>query len=138
MGFPFLFMGYFIHTNTINLPKNLTIILIIILSILLLFESGLLLYLSKSYEVKIVNDFRLSLFFLCPLIVLLFVKYPLIKESDGFTSKLASAIFFIHPLVLNILSNKYNSYQYYFVILFLSALFGIVLIILNKRIKVFL
>lgn len=138
MGFPFLFIGYFIHTNIISLPKKLHIALIIILSVLLLTESRLLLYFCNSNGVRITNDFRLSLFFLCPLIVLFFVKYPLIKESDGFISKLASAIFFIHPLILFIIDSAYNSYQYYFIILFLSVLLGTILITLNKKFKIFL
>lgn len=137
MGFPFLYIGYFLRNSEFNIKKSTNAILIIIFTLLLIVESKI--FLTKTFNLfSVGNDYRLSLLLLCPLLVIFVVKNPRLKIDDGYISRLATAIYFIHPLIINTISSNFRSYQYIFLILFLSTILGIGLIILNKRIKIFL
>ncbi|NDV95133.1 hypothetical protein D0T84_09395 [Dysgonomonas sp. 521] len=146
MGFPFVYIGWFLYYNKLKIGKLLNILLVTLFLLLLLFES----YTLNGFKLGPFNefsigqlfpflmDYRLSLFFICPLLMVYFINNPVLRNDDGLISKLASAVFFLHPLIISILDDRLNTYKSLFLVLFLSMIFGVVLIQLNKRIKIFL
>lgn len=132
MGFPFLYIGFYLYNNSIALKKGTHLILIITFLFALILESMLLSPLSPEH------DYRLSLLILCPLLISLFTNNPTVIKENGFYSKLASAIYFIHPLIIHLLPHEYGSYRYIFIILIITSVFSIGLIELNKKVKIFL
>lgn len=139
MGFPFFFLGYFIKTkeNTaFHLKKNVHILLLGLCFVAFLIESHLF-TLQTKYLFAVSDDYRLAMFFLCPLLVSFIINHPTIRIDDGYYSKLATAIYFIHPLVIHTLPIKLTNYKYIFIILLISVLYSTVLIHINKKLKIF-
>lgn len=146
MGFPFVFVGCFLYYNKLRISKQLNILLVVIFLLLLLFESytltgfkwGPFNEFSIGQFVPLLMDYKLSLFFICPLLMVYFINNPVLRNDDGFISKLASAVYFLHPLVIRTMGEKFETYKYLFLILFISMIFGMALIQLNKKVKIFL
>lgn len=146
MGFPFVFIGCFLYYNKLKISKRLNVILIVILLLLLFVESyiynefrfGPFNEFSIGQFFPLMMDYKLSLFFICPLLMVYFINNPVLRNNDGFISKLASAVYFLHPLVIRTLGEKFETYKYLFLILFISMIFGMALIQLNKKVKIFL
>ena len=140
-GLPFIFLGYYISQKEKSLVKIKQSLLLLIFALSLLCF-GIELYFSNIYSLN--TDLCLSLFLLCPIIIVLFLRYPKNVESDGYISKLASCIYFVHVLVINLLKAFYlefprEDFIYYFpTILFISILASVGIIEINKRIKIFL
>nr|WP_197027680.1 acyltransferase family protein [Prevotella sp. 10(H)] len=142
MGFPFVFVGYYISTlltqKPIEIRKSLLLFFIISGFVLLFAEKTILNY----FEIKFLGDFYFSLIFLCPVLFLFILKISRYKESDGYMSSFSSGIYLIHILVillLKMLSNDTYPKDYLFVpILLLSAILSVGIIKLNSRIKIFL
>jgi len=140
LGFPFISIGYLIKAEKITLqkiikPQHSWGWVILAISLLLL-ES----HIGKIIK-PIGTDFYLALFFLCPLLFLMFKDYPAKTMKSDFYAKLYVAIYFLHPLMI-FLSKKifpeFNNSIHYLMVLILSFAGSIVLIYLNRKIKIFL
>lgn len=138
-GFPFVFVGYYIHKKefqkTVFAQSGVLYLLTFILLVVLLVESWL------SYKMGAQRgDFYFSLIFLCPLLFLSVLKNSQYKSDDGYIAKLSSGVYFIHILVMYLMQGfSYLEYVIlYPTVLFLSLLAAVPLVELNKRLKVFL
>ncbi|MBD8389553.1 acyltransferase family protein [Dysgonomonas sp. BGC7] len=145
MGFPFMFAGYYINKMRLEdkaFFKNTGMLVITaILFIPLLAESAFV-YFSKVGEIDPVKDeLYLVMPILCPLIFLSVLKYAKYKpDDDGYISKLASSVYFIHIMAIFIITGfpykaDITMFPLYF---FLSILLSTALLEVNKRIKIFL
>lgn len=132
MGLPFFMVGYLIYEIR-EIPKNINITIMITAILFIL-------------EIVIVNKFKLQrdiviTFFLYPLVLQLFMlclKYPL--ENVKFKiniGKLSSFIYFVHPLIIFILSKFIlGKTILYFVTCCISTLIAFIFIkIDNKKIN---
>jgi len=139
MGFPFVFIGYYINKKRIE-DKGISLKLLIGLSLFflaLLLAESYYLYLSP---LKNHHDFYVSLIFLCPLLFLLVMKISRYKEDDGYISKLASAIYFVHMLVIGLIRSVSGTDDLLNLpaVILLSTVISAGIIVVNKRIKIFL
>jgi len=141
MGFPFIFMGYYMNKN--NLPGKVNsskfiLPLTILFLIFLLLESYHSNILFAVYGKHI--DFYFSLIILCPLLFILIMSRGKNTEADGYISKLASSIYFVHMLALAIVRNLFgNDDLFNFPLtIVLSVLMSAGIIAVNKRLKIFL
>lgn len=141
MGFPFITLGYAISNNNFsNVAKkwlNNKYILVFCFFTLIL-ES----YINYIFVGKTGFDFYLALFVLCPLLIQIILNNSKnVKVESDFISKLSSAIYFIHPLIIFLLNDIFRSYsnnKLYVLVIIFSLLFGTSLINLNKKINIFL
>lgn len=144
MGFPFMFLGYYIKQNNLEnkafFKSNALLFTTSILMILLLIESSFI-YGVKMHEADPVKDeLYIVLPILCPLLFLSILKLSKYKNEDGYVSKITSSIYFIHVLIIFMLTGSpYKADVIMFPIyIFLSALLSVPLLELNKRVKIFL
>ncbi|NDV69272.1 acyltransferase family protein [Dysgonomonas sp. 25] len=141
-GFPFVFIGYFLFdalkSSTLLCNRKILILAIVIGFALLFIERSIMEHLIPGYNY---GDFYFALFFLCPALVLFVLAISRYKNVDGYISKLASCIYFAHMLVIDlfyILSPGLPIQYLFVIIIFISAIFSVSIIELNKRIKLFL
>lgn len=138
-GFPFIMIGYYLKVKNVSETiKEKYLVPVLLLSfIFLLIESYF------AHQREFVSDMFLSLLFLCPAIFLYIMKHSSYKPDSiyvNYLGSMASAIYFVHLLViynLSVFSDKLLIYKFPFVVL-LSVLLSIVIIFVNKRIKIFL
>ena len=138
MGFPFLFIGYYINKNKLdkkNINKSILFGSVFILFMLHMIET----YISCKHEL-ISTDFSLFLIILCPLLFLAVMKVSVYKEGDGYISKLASAIYFNHLMILFFVRSVFQVTDLYGfpLTLFFCFILGNSIILLNKKIKIFI
>ena len=143
LGFPFVFIGYYIAQNKEQVKKLSSYFCFSLLAIGmcgLVAES----YISFSYpKLFSTSDLFLSLLLLCPVVVVMILRNSKHKEDDGYVGQLASGIYFTHALVIvgirSVFSSFIENYIYILpVVLFISMIMSVGLIELNKRIKIFL
>ena len=142
IGFPFIFIGYYIRKKMLIEKKKIRnkTAFIILFFIVLLIES----YFTHTFKTK--AEFYLIIPFLCPLlfISIMQIKSPaptIIPVSDNYISKLASFIYFVHILIILFIKQIFtpiDSMILFFPVLFLSMLLSAAVIELNKRIRIFL
>lgn len=135
-GFPFIAIGYYIKDQLIiNKIKAIPLIIVLIISTLtLLFES------YTGYKSGMYRNMLLSLPFLCTGLIITALKYPKESINNGYISKLAGSIYYIHILVLTsiIPLADANNISKLPSILIISVLISIFIILINKRLKILL
>lgn len=135
-GYPFIILGYYIKDKNISdRIQGMYIYPIILFSLILLIIESYL-----GFEAKIYHNIFISLYILCPALLALLLKQSNFIETKGYTAKLASGIYYIHILVLSLiipLSESYNIYKLPLIAI-VSILLSIFIIIINKRIRIFL
>jgi len=137
--FPFVFLGYFINEKkeTLKQVNNALLLLIIVASLLVLLYE-----VSRYYNDGIIMDMYYSIIILAPALLALILKKAVYKRDDGYIGLLTSGIYYIHPLIIYILSVCYPLNEKYIyilpVVLVLSAITTAGVIEVNKRIKIFL
>ncbi|MDR1809973.1 MAG: acyltransferase [Prevotella sp.] len=138
VGFPFLFFGYFIRANEKKIMQFKTqflFFLLVVSSITLIVEACLT---EGGYP----YDIFLSLPVLCSSLFLLVLKYSSYSVSDGYMSKFASGIYFVHLLVIAFVRYLLGHTSVGIIILpevlFLSMALSAGIIALNKRMRLFL
>lgn len=141
MGLPFIAIGYAMSNNNFIFTskkwlKNKYVLIFLFLTLII--ESNINYY----YVGKTGFDFFLSLFILCPILVQHILNNSKNAEVESdFISKLSSAIYFIHPLIIFLLNDifvNYSNNKLYILVILFSLLFGTSLINLNKKINIFL
>jgi len=145
MGFPFMFLGYFIKKNNIEdrpfFKSTAMVVLAGILLLLLLAESTFVYYFKTGEADPVKDELYFVVPFLAPLIFLTVLKYSKYEQGgDGYMAKLVSVIYFIHVMAIYIITGSpYKADIFMFpMYLFLSMLLSVCVIELNKRIKIFL
>lgn len=140
LAFPFIALGYLIGGKNddveINGNINQNIIYVVFLVILLIIDSLFRYYFNAGKS----GYLYASLFFLCPLIVTscLHNKSFFSSSYSGYLGKMATAIYLIHPLIIK--TTKFfivgiSQNQRFFLVLFFSAMSGLLLIELNKKMR---
>lgn len=129
MGLPFFMLGYLIDEIK-EIPKNINITTIITIILFIL-------------EIIIVNILNLQrdiviTFFLYPLMLQIFIlclKFTLQNSSFKInTGKLSSFIYFVHPLIILVISNfLFKETLLYVVTCFVSTLISIILIKMDNE-----
>lgn len=139
IGFPFIFFGYYIHSKAITTKlKDIYILPAIILSfITLCLES------SFARETGLSHDLYLSLIILCPAAIIFIFKHSKYKKANTYLTYLgsmASAIYFIHYSVIFKLSEIEIPYMLirFTAVFLISAVLSIIIIYINKYLKIFL
>lgn len=137
MGFPYVFIGYYIHQyNLIEKLKvtSATYFLCILLIFSIMLESIVLLMDDRH------SDYYLTLPFFCPLLFMVVQKKGIVKKTSGFIGKLSAAIYFSHMFVLQILGlvHSFENIDLFIMTLFFTLLISTVIVYLNKEIKLFL
>lgn len=134
IGFPFITIGYYLKEKSLKVNSFFLIIFSLI---------GLALLMGESYMGYFRNFYQDSYFstlIFCPALFLLVLKRSKYCVDKRYIGNLAAAIYYIHIIVITAiipLSISYNIYKYPLVVA-ISILLSIVIIELNKRIKIFL
>ena len=139
VGFPFIFLGYYIHTqNLIFKSRDTTLVALIVLSLITLCIES-----SCARDMCLVRDTYLSLIVCCPALIIFVFKHSSYRIPNTYLTylgSLGSAIYFIHYFVIIKLWDISMPYTIirFGVILFLSIILSVFIIYINKRIKIFL
>lgn len=134
-GFPFLAIGYGIKQSAlIGKIKNTPLVALTVLSSITLIAESYL-----CYNKGINTDLHFSLLLLCPALFILVMKHSQYVESKNYVGELSSAIYFTHIFVINhILTFGKNTFFQFPLILMVTVLLSIIIIFVNKRLKIFL
>lgn len=139
-SFIFLITGFCINkSNILHKKINIKYILALItlFTTILLIES----YYFKIYTKTILNNYsHFSLLFLAPLLFIIVMKASFYKNVDGYISKLASAIYFSHIIILFMVRSIFKMSDLYCfpITLFFCLLIGHTIVSLNNKIRIFL
>lgn len=135
-GFPFISLGYYIRNS--NLKRTLwgsyLYIILFISFITLLAES------YWGYKALFYHNIFISLYILCPVLFMCVIKAPRYTTKPNDISKLAAGIYFVHILVATLIIpiSEINNIYKLPLIMIVSILLSIFIVIINKRIKIFL
>lgn len=134
MGLPFIFIGYYIRANKIEITfkvscKTYLLTALLILSVFV--ES----YLPPHFHRA--TDFYLALPLVCPLLFIIIMKKGKMNVSSGYVDKLSTAIYFSHMLVLILIQRHfgYHNTKLFLITIPITLILSAILIHLNKRIK---
>lgn len=143
LGFPFLYLGYYIREtqNKLNVIKPVYFWLVVIVGVLILILEAYF-----SYKIKFTQDVFLSLIILCPaLFILILSNSKYIIDNDGIdVGQLATAIYLIHPYIIDFIYTgimfrlHFFHMLYYPVVVLFSMIAAAGLVSVNKKIKIFL
>ena len=135
VGFPFIFVGYYIRCfqdkiNDIDKRYILSILFIVFVTFLFDFKY------STNKEVF------LSLILICPAIFIAVLRYSKYAVDSGYIGMIATSVFYVHPIAIRFTEQFiYNSESFRIYSIPLILLFSVILaaltIELNKRIKIF-
>ena len=139
IGFPFVFLGYYIKSKESLVSKIKDIYLIpftLLCCTMLLIESFF------AFRAYIAHDIYISLIILCPLIFILILKHSIYRPNNNYLmilGSIASAIYFIHPFIILFLSNIEFPYTMirFVIVCLLSFISSIFIIYINRYIKIF-
>lgn len=134
--YPFLMFGFLIHKLNLTAKYKKIAPFAVLLSLILLYIEVYINYFFISKTDPL--DLMFSLMLLCPFIFI-FVFNLNIKGEGKTLALFSTALYLIHPLFQNLLKSfNINSIELFLVTVVLSCLASIVLIMLNKKIKVIL
>ncbi|MDR2948316.1 MAG: acyltransferase [Prevotella sp.] len=139
IGFPFVFLGYYIHAkNLVNKVKNIYLTPLVVLSFIALCVESSFARLTGFY-----HDLYFSQIIFCPAVLLFVFKHSHYKKNNTYLTylgSLASAIYFIHYFVIIMLADIEMPYMIirFAIVLLLSIFLSVLIIYINKRIKIFL
>lgn len=136
MGFPFVAIGYYMKERKTDIhAKTAYTMLIALIAIAILLVESYINYRGNHYP-----DFYLSLPLLCPALLVLILKKSEYGGQNEYVTKLAAGIYYIHVMVLTVIipvSETNNIYLYPFIAVE-SIILSLIVIFVNKRIKIFL
>lgn len=138
MAFPFIALGYCIKSRGwVAKIKNNYLIGVMCIGLAALIGESYIRYVNSN-GFSPFNDFLLSLLILCPAIFIYLQKHPVMSSGKGFVAILFSGIYFLHPLVMNILGmpQTYMIYKLPLVVI-LSIVLSYIVYLINKRVKIF-
>lgn len=135
-GYPFIVLGYYLRDRNIEKIQNKQyayIILVVALAALFI-ESYL------GFEANIYRNFFISLYLVCPALFICVAQKSKYVETTDYVAKMASGIYYVHIFALTVilpLSDTFNIYKLPLIAI-VSALISIFIIIINKRLRIFL
>ncbi len=135
-GYPFVALGYVIQKR--NWKDNYNTILLyslLVISFVLLIIQSYIGYIQEIYY-----NMSIALYIFCPMLFTLILRGSKELPSKGYIHKVASNIYYIHIFVLTMiipLSDTDNIYKLPLITI-ISVLLSIFIVIINKRIKIFL
>ncbi len=134
-GFPFIVLGYYIQKKGYVNIRPLYLYMILFISLItLLIES------YQGYKTNIYHNLFLSLYILCPVLIICIQKGVNHSVEKYDISKLAAGIYFVHILVAGQIipiAETNNIYRLPFIMI-VSVLLAIFIVLINKRIKILL
>ncbi|MCJ8153335.1 acyltransferase family protein [Chryseobacterium sp. SSA4.19] len=132
--FPFLGIGFLIRKLEIDIKQKPSALVVFISVGLVVFEAFLN-YRVFSLSRKESVDLLFSLLIACPLLFL-YCKNIIIKTDSKILASLSTAIYLIHPLVIEFVykSNTITSFQNVVFIILLTAA-SLLLVFMNRKIK---
>lgn len=135
-GFPFIVLGYYIREKNFEktIKSSYLYVILVISLLVLLIES------YQGYRTGIYHNLFLSLYILCPVLIICIMKRAKHTDLKNDLSKLASAIYFVHIFVIVQIipiSGTNNIYKLPFIII-VSTLLAIFIVLINKRLKILL
>jgi surface polysaccharide O-acyltransferase-like enzyme len=143
VGLPFITLGYYINNNNL-LPKikSSYLVSVIILCFIGLIIESYYSYTSVGTVIFHRGNIYLSLIILCPALLMVIMKHSYYRQNSdslSYFSSMSAIIYFIHPIVIGkiILPHEYMIVKLPLIVL-ISVLYSIVIIYVNKRIKIFL
>jgi surface polysaccharide O-acyltransferase-like enzyme len=139
-GVPFLFLGYYVHKYETRLLKIRYIHIYFaafIGAVLVFYESYL------SFFDRQIHDMLIVAPVLCPVILIIILKHSKFTESDSYIGDLASGVYFTHVIAITLIMSVFGALKEYKIVylapvFFISLLLSVMVIKLNKRIKIFL
>lgn len=139
-GFPLITIGFCCRTMQLDKRiKTTYLVALLVIGLIGLFTESYLTYKMTAQS----RDLYLSAL-ICPFAaVMLAIKHPKYKTGEFYTtylSHLGSAIYFCHFLVIKeftIFADKDTLYRFPFVLL-LTVILSVIIITINKRVKIFL
>lgn len=138
LGFPFIFIGYYIKKykeRLLKIPTSILATIVVISIVVLLLESNFY-FIHNSRK-----DFLISILFLAPSLFVLISKISRYAVNDGYIGSLASGIFYTHILSIYIVNSVFPASELKILLLpfiiFLSMILSAVIIRLNKQINIF-
>lgn len=128
---PFMILGFCI--NKIKLDEKITppIYIIIILLILTVLESYV------NYIILDGNkgmDFLMISLIACPLLFIYFKQKKIMGRKSDFL-KISIALYLIHPLVMKMYYYFNFNFNYYIFVIIFSLIFGLFLVLINRKFK---
>lgn len=139
MGVPFIFLGSYIKSveDKIRNIKNTPLLVLIILNLCLLIGESYYCFIHDSGK-----DLYFSLIVLCPLIIVYVLNHSKYTINKGYVGLIASGIYYVHIISMYIIEKIYPDpelkiYALPFIIL-VSVILSMIIIKINKYIKIFL
>ena len=135
-GYPFIVLGYYIQQKNIhNILKYKYLYPAVFISVMLLFVESYNGYITDFY-----HNIFLSLYILCPLLLICVLKGAKYKESKNNIAKISAGVYYIHILIITQIITLADSYNITRIplIIAISILFAIFIVVINKWIKVIL
>lgn len=138
IGFPFVAMGYYIKVKSADINFKKSVLLII--AVLSLIGIGIESYFA--YKIDFQREFYILLLVCCPALFLLTLKYKVNKPAESFLGNIgnfSAVIYYAHWYVIWRLINMPEEYRIYDLplILMILTLISIVIVYINKRVKIF-
>lgn len=135
IGYPFIVLGYYLQNRNIpdRIKKRYAYIILLFTLATLLIES------YWGFKLETYHNIFISLYIICPILFICILKGSSVATKD-YIGKLASGIYYVHILVLSViipLSETGNIYKLPSIAA-VSILLSIFIIIINKRIRIFL
>lgn len=134
VGLPFLILGHLIKGINISEYQKWVKLILPVFFILFFFEVAI------SYSYLHIADIYLSLFIICPLLLIFLLNYPQYTSLPNSLGALSLAIYLIHPFIIRIVLDIFvEDTIYLFPLVLILTIFSSCLIIqANKNIKIFL
>ncbi|WP_029904388.1 acyltransferase [Prevotella sp. 10(H)] len=136
IGFMFVFIGYIIRRMQLEKKSDWYIIPLTIFALAInTYEA----YYTFQYSPRPNQDMMLSILLLSPILFILIIKHPIMKAGKGFLNTLPSAIYFVHPFAISLISvpDEYKITALPLVFL-LATVFSFIVYMVNKKVKIFL
>lgn len=143
MGFPFIYIGYYIHQRKLEeklkARKNFLLLSVLFFMIIMLAEL-IAIYILRGNDRQYNDDFYFAFIFLCPLSVMYILSVSKYKDADGYISKLSTSVYLTHIIAIYFVRLVFGIGDLFSfpIIIFFSLLFGHCVLELNKKFKIFI
>ncbi|MET3538264.1 acyltransferase family protein [Chryseobacterium limigenitum] len=131
--FPFLGIGFLIKKLNIDVKQKPSLLLVLGSIALVIFESFLnykVIHLSQKESI----DMLISLLIACPLIFLYCKNLPF-KTDSKILASLSTAIYLVHPLIMNWIFNLYLPSFEFVIFITVLLIVSLILVLVNRKVK---
>jgi len=131
--FPFLGIGFLIKKLNIDVKQKPSLSLVLGSVALVIFESFLnykVIHLSQKESI----DMLISLLIACPLVFLYCKNLPF-KTDSKILASLSTAIYLVHPLIMNWIFNLYLPSFEFVIFITVLLIVSLILVLVNRKVK---